>query len=183
MLGHMARVYSVSKCSDHVFSKFTSRAIELIKGEGVEGDAHRGVTVRHRSRVRQDPSQSNLRQVHLIPFELIENLRERGFNVHPGAMGENITTAGIDLLALPKGTILNVGAEAAIEVTGLRNPCDQLDDYQEGLKAAVLGRDDNGRILLQAGIMGIVANGGTVNVNDTISVDLPPEPHQRLERV
>lgn len=179
----MGRVYSVSKCSDHVFSKFTSRTIVLIEGEGVEGDAHKGATVQHRSRVRRDPSQPNLRQVHLISYELIKSLRKRGFNVHPGAMGENITTAGIDLINLPKGTILNVGDEAAIEVTGLRNPCDQLDNYQKGLKAAVLGRDEQGRILLQAGIMGIVTNGGTVGVNDTITVDYPPEPYLALERV
>lgn len=179
----MASVYSVSKSSKHLFSKDASEAIVLIKGEGVEGDAHRGATVKHRSRVKQNPAQPNLRQVHLIAMELIVSLQKRGFSVHPGAMGENITTSGIDLLALPRGTRLKVGAKAIIEVTGLRNPCDQLDNFQKGLKAAVLGRDDQGRRLLKAGIMGIVTNGGTVKVNDAIDVVIPPEPHQHLERV
>jgi MOSC domain-containing protein YiiM len=179
----MGSVYSVSKCAKHEFSKMPTDVITLIKGEGVEGDAHRGTTVKHRSRVKVDPSQPNLRQVHLLPYELILELQHKGFNVHPSSMGENITTSGIDLLALPTGTILKVGPEAGIEVTGLRNPCAQLDNYQRGLTAAVLDRGHNGRLIRKAGIMAVVVDGGTVKVNDPIEVLLPPEPHQPLRRV
>ncbi len=179
----MSKVVSVNKCETHDFSKRQVDAIFLIKGEGVEGDAHCGVTVKHRSRVKKDPTQPNLRQVHLIHYELIEDLQKQGFNVQPATMGENITTSGVDLLSLPRDTILNIGEEAKIRVTGLRNPCKQLDDYQQGLTAAVLDRDDQGNLVRKAGIMGIVINGGIVKKDDEIQIELPVPPHRPLECV
>lgn len=142
-----------------------------------------GETVKHRSRVRQDPTQPNLRQLHLIPCELHEELGNKGMPVVPGEMGENVTTAGVDLLRLPRGAILHLGAEARVEVTGLRNPCSQLDSIHEGLMAATLDRDANGALIRKAGVMSVVLEGGMVRAGDAIVVELPPEPHQPLERV
>jgi MOSC domain-containing protein YiiM len=157
--------------------------IQLIAGIGVEGDAHAGETVKHRSRVRRDPTQPNLRQVHLIHAELHDKLRRCGFDVSPGQMGENVTTRGIDLLALPAGTRLRLGASAVVEITGLRNPCSQLDGIQKGLMAAVLGRDENGELVRKAGVMGIVVSGGVVRAGDPIEVILPALPHASLHPV
>ncbi|MEN3381393.1 MAG: hypothetical protein V7608_1437 [Hyphomicrobiales bacterium] len=178
-----ARVVSVSRDATHKFSKVNCQGITLLAGLGVEGDAHMGVTVKHRSRVRRDPSQPNLRQVHLIHAELIDTLQEQGFAVSPGAIGENITTRGIDLLALPRGSRLRIGATAIVEVTGLRNPCIQLDKFQSGLTAAVLRRDARGRLIRKAGIMGIVLAGGIVRVDDVIEITLPDGPFAPLEPV
>jgi hypothetical protein len=178
-----ARVVSVSRDATHKFSKVICQSITLLAGLGVEGDAHMGVTVKHRSRVRRDPSQSNLRQVHLIHAELIDALQSQGFTVSVGAIGENITTRGIDLLALPRGTQLRIGASAIVEVTGLRNPCIQLNTFQPGLMAAVLGRDAQGNLIRKAGVMGIVLAGGVVSVNDPIRVTLPEGPLHPLEPV
>jgi MOSC domain-containing protein YiiM len=179
----MPAVHAVSQCSTHDFSKQPVATIRLIAGEGVAGDAHRGVTVKHRSRVRADPTQPNLRQVHLIHWELIEALQAQGFRVGPATMGENITTAGLDLLALPTNTILQIGPDAQLQITGLRNPCKQLDNYQQGLMAAVLDRDDQGNLIRKAGVMAIVLQSGTVSPGDPITVHLPPEPHQPLQPV
>ncbi len=176
-------VTAVSSSPVHGFSKPAQDSIRLLAGLGVEGDAHLGVTVKHRSRVRQDPTQPNLRQVHLIHGELHDELVAKGFRVAPGVMGENVTTRGLDLLGLPRGTRLRLGTEAVVEVTGLRNPCKQLDDYQAGLLAAVLDRDAAGNLVRKAGIMGVVLAGGEVRSGDSIRVELPPQPHQRLERV
>jgi hypothetical protein len=178
-----ARVVSVSRDATHKFSKVICQSITLLAGLGVEGDAHMGVTVKHRSRVRRDPSQSNLRQVHLIHAELIDALQSQGFTVSVGAIGENITTRGIDLLALPRGTQLRIGASAIVEVTGLRNPCIQLNTFQPGLMAAVLGRDAQGNLIRKAGVMGIVLAGGVVSVDDPIRVILPDGPIHPLEPV
>jgi hypothetical protein len=178
-----ARVVSVSRDATHKFSKVICQSITLLAGLGVEGDAHMGVTVKHRSRVRRDPSQSNLRQVHLIHAELIDALQSQGFTVSVGAIGENITTRGIDLLALPRGTQLRIGASAIVEVTGLRNPCIQFNTFQPGLMAAVLGRDAQGNLIRKAGVMGIVLAGGVVSVNDPIRVTLPEGPLHPLEPV
>jgi len=139
--------------------------------------------VKHRSRVRRDPTQPNLRQVHLVHRELFDELRAKGFHVAPGDIGENVTTADIDLLALPRGTRLHLGANAVVELTGLRNPCVQLDQFQPGLLAATLDRDDQGNLIRKAGIMSIVIAGGEVRSGDTIAVELPPAPHHRLEPV
>lgn len=155
----------------------------LVAGLGVHGDAHAGITVRHRSRVARDPSQPNLRQVHLLHAELFDELITADFAVWPGELGENITTRGLDLLALPAGTRLLLGAQAVVELTGLRNPCSQLDRFQRGLMAAVLDRDAQGRLVRKAGAMGIVVTGGEVRAGDAIEVRLPPPPHSPLEPV
>lgn len=180
MTGHVA---AVSRSATHSLTKGNERAIQLIEGLGVESDAHAGVTVKHRSRVARDPSQPNLRQVHLIHAELHDELRDSGFNVSAGQMGENVTTRGIDLLGLPTGTRLRLGQDAIVEVTGLRNPCAQLDGIQAGLMAAVLGRDDQGNLIRKAGVMAVVVAGGLVRQGDAIAVDLPPTPHRPLEPV
>lgn len=149
----------------------------------MEGDAHAGETVRHRSRVRVDPTRPNLRQVHLVHGELLAALAGRGFAVAPGEIGENVTTEGLDLLALPRGALLHLGPEAVVEVTGLRNPCLQLDRFQPGLMAALLDRDPEGRLVRKSGIMGVVRAGGPVRPGDAIAVVLPARPHHPLEPV
>lgn len=178
-----ATVVAVSSRPIHGFSKTTRDSIVLIKGEGVFGDAHRGVTVKHRSRVKVDPMQPNLRQVHLIGAELLDELRAKGFDIEAGTLGENVLTGGIDLLALPTGARLHLGAGAIVEVTGLRNPCAQLDDYQRGLTRALLDRDDEGNLIRKAGVMGIVLADGEVRPGDGIVVAEPPRPHRKLEKV
>lgn len=169
-------------CSDaeHNFSKPTRESIVLLSGIGVEGDAHSGRMVQHVSRAAREPELPNLRQVHLIHAELHDELRAAGFDVGPGQMGENITTRGIDLLALPRGTRLHLGATAIVEVTGLRTPCSQLDRLHPGLMAATIAHDDQGNMIRKAGIMSIVISGGTVRAGDTIQVELPPRPHEPL---
>ena len=176
-------VIAISKSPSHSFSKPNQKSIRLVTGLGVEGDAHLGEKVQHRSRVAKDPNQPNLRQVHLIHAELHDELRERGFDVSAGQMGENITTRGINLLGLPAGTRLHIGKTAIVEVTGLRNPCYQLDDFQAGLMKAVLDRDEQGNLIRKAGVMGIVLTDGEVYVNDDIRVELPPETHEPLKPV
>ena len=178
-----AVVTAVSRSSSHSFSKPNQNSIHLLSGLGVEGDAHLGTTVKHRSRVAKDPAQPNLRQVHLIHSELFDELAGKGFAVAAGEMGENVTTRGIDLLSLPAGARLLLGESAIIEVTGLRNPCGQIDRFQKGLMKAVLGRDEQGNILRKSGIMGIVLEGGEVRPGDAIRIELPPEPHRPLEVV
>jgi len=176
-------VVAVARSANHEFSKTAALSIRLVPGLGVEGDAHCGATVKHRSRVARDPTQPNLRQVHLIHAELIEGLRADGFAVDPGTMGENITTQGLALLDLPAGARLRIGPEAVIEVTGLRNPCSQLDRYQAGLTLAVLGTGPDGELMRKAGVMGVVVEGGRIEPGHRISVDLPDPPHRRLEPV
>lgn len=176
-------VTAVSRNARHTFSKPACDSIQLLVGLGVDGDAHLGNTVQHRSRVARDPRQPNLRQVHLIHAELHDTLQTQGFRVSPGDMGENITTRGIELLALPTGTRLHIGEQVVVEITGLRNPCAQLDRFQQGLLAAVLDRDDQGNLIRKAGVMGIVVAGGEVQPNDPIRVELPPEPHRPLQPV
>jgi MOSC domain-containing protein YiiM len=176
-------VMAVSRSPTHSFSKSNRESIKLLAGLGVEGDAHLGEKVQHRSRVAKDPNQPNLRQVHLIHAELHDELCERGFGVSAGQMGENITTRGIDLLSLPTGARLHTGKTAVVEVTGLRNPCYQLDDFQKGLMKAVLDLDEQGNLIRKAGVMGIVLTDGEVYVNDDIRVELPPAPYQVLKPV
>jgi MOSC domain-containing protein YiiM len=176
-------VTAVSCSATHTFSKVNQESIRLVAGSGVAGDAHSGETVKHRSRVARDPTQPNLRQVHLIHAELHDELQAAGFDVSAGQMGENITTRGVDLLGLPTGTRLHIGDTAVVEVTGLRNPCGQLNGLQPGLMEATLGRDEQGNLIRKAGIMGIVLGDGEVRPGDSIRVELPPEPHCALERV
>ena len=177
------RVAAVSRSAAHTLSKGNQVAIQLLEGLGVAGDAHAGATVKHRSRVARDPHQPNLRQVHLIHAELHEELRGAGFTVAAGQMGENITTQGIELLGLPTGTRLRLGDEAIIAITGLRNPCAQLDQIQPGLMAAVLGRDEQGHLIRKAGVMAVVVASGLVRPGDAVTVVLPPAPHCALEPV
>ena len=176
-------VKAVSKSGTHTFNKYDCDHIVLIEGLGVEGDAHLGKTVKHRSRVAQDPTQPNLRQVHLMHMELFTELSEKGFTVQAGQMGENITTQGVDLLKLPKDTILHIGKQAQIQITGLRNPCMQLESIQTGLMKAVLDKDEQGHLIRKAGIMGIVLHGGEIRPEDEIRTQLPEQPHEKLEKV
>jgi MOSC domain-containing protein YiiM len=175
-------VVSVNLQARHRFSKAPAERIELVEGLGVEGDAHAGATVQHRSRKRWTPTLPNLRQVHLMHAELFDELAEQGFQVTPGDLGENVTTRGIDLLALPTGTRLKLGSTAEIEVTGLRNPCVQIDRFQPGLLKQVLGKDEAGPVR-KAGIMAVVVHGGQVRPTDPITVELPAEPHSALKPV
>ena len=179
----MGSVVAVSARSGHHFSKTPALSIRLLTGLGVAGDAHMGETVKHRSRVRRDPTQPNLRQVHLIHAELFSELRDKGFVVQPADLGENITTDGIDLLALPTGTRLHLGASAVVEVTGLRNPCIQIDRFQKGLMAATLDRDAAGDLVRKAGVMSIVISDGDIRPGDAIRVELPAPPHHPLQPV
>ncbi|WP_301751442.1 MOSC domain-containing protein [uncultured Erythrobacter sp.] len=180
MTGH---VIAVAKDSDHRFSKLLVPDITLVAGLGVEGDAHQGVMVKHRSRVTVDPTQPNLRQVHLIHSELFDEVATQGFRVGPADLGENITTKGIDLLGLPRGARLKVGEEVVLEVTGLRNPCAQIDSWQKGLLAAVLDRGPSGELIRKSGFMSVVLKGGRVRAGDCIAVEMPEPPFFRLERV
>ncbi len=167
----------------HSFSKFARDELLLVQGQGVAGDAHCGATVKHRSRVAVDASQPNLRQVHLIAAELFGELAARGFGVQPGQLGENLTTRGVDLLSLPRDTELRIGSEVVLRLTGLRNPCPQIENFEAGLLKAVVDKDANGNMVRKAGVMSIVLAGGIVRPGDPIHVTLPQRPHARLERV
>lgn len=177
------QVVAVHRDERHRFSKPPVEAITLRTGLGVEGDAHFGETVQHRSRVRRDPTAPNLRQVHVMAAELIDELVGAGFDVAPGVMGENVTTRGVDLLALPTGTLVRLGATALVEITGLRNPCLQLDRYSRGLQKAVLDRAPDGTLIRRAGVMGIVVRDGEVRPGDEVEVRRPDTPHRPLEPV
>lgn len=178
-----ATVIAVACSAKHTMSKPTQDHIVLLAGLGVAGDAHMGETVKHRSRVAIDPNAPNLRQVHLMHAELHDELCAAGFALAPGQMGENITTRGIDLLGLARGALLYIGEKAVVEITGLRNPCSQLEQIQPGLMAATIERGPQGRLIRKAGIMGIVITGGEVRHGDAIRVTQPPPPHKPLERV
>ncbi len=175
-------VISVNCSSTHSLIKPNQESVRLLEGLGVEGDAHLGKTVKHRSRVARDPNQPNLRQVHLIHSELYDELKGAGFDVSHGQMGENITTKGVDLLGLPTGALLHL-RDAVVEVTGLRNPCAQLEKIQTGLLESVLDKDEDGNLIRKAGIMGIVVTGGEVAPGDEIRVELPSGPHRPLQPV
>jgi hypothetical protein len=176
-------VEAVSQASTHRFSKQPRMWIRLVAGLGVDGDAHFGATVKHRSRVARDPTQPNMRQVHLLHHELLEELELQGYVIGPGDIGENILTRGLDLLALPTDTTLRIGATAEIKVTGLRNPCNQLNRFRPGLMAATLGRDGAGNLIRKAGIMAVVLRDGEVRPGDQIEAMLPAQPHRRLQPV
>jgi MOSC domain-containing protein YiiM len=176
-------VVAVSRSPVHGFSKDTQPAIRLVAGLGVEGDAHFGKTHQHIFKMKQDPTLPNLCQVHFIGTELFEEVGAKGFVVKPGELGENITTTGIDLINLPTGTLFKIGADAVVEITGLRNPCFQIDKFQQGLMSACREKAPDGTLIRKSGIMGIVVAGGEVRPGDTIEVTLPPTPHRRLEPV
>ena len=176
-------VVAVARDARHRFSKPPCLSIRIAAGLGVEGDAHAGVTVKHRSRVARDPTAPNLRQVHLIHEELFAELKAQGFDVAPGDLGENVTTRGIHLLSLPAGTRLHLGDSAIVEVTGLRNPCTQIDAFRKGLMRAVLGRDSEGRLVRKTGVMSVVIASGEIHPGDAIRVELPAGPPRKLEVV
>ena len=177
------QVVAVAASSKHGFSKQTRPLVHLVEGLGVEGDAHLGRTVQHLSRVRRAPHEPNLRQVHLIQAELFEEVHPVGHRVLPGQLGENVTTTGLDLLALPVGTVLLLGDTAEVQVTGLRNPCRQIDAFQPGLLQQVLGRAADGTVVRRAGVMGVVRRGGEVRPGDPVTVVLPEQPHRPLDLV
>ena len=179
----MGIVTAVSRSGEYTFTKPVRDAVTLVAGLGVEGDVHSGVTVKHRSRVRRDPTRPNLRQVHLMHAELHDELAGLGFEVAAGQLGENVTTRGVDLLGLPTGTRLRLGPDAVVEVTGLRNPCPQIEAFRTGLLKRVVGRDENGDVVRRAGVMSIVLVGGVVRPGDEILVELPAEPHTALQPV
>jgi MOSC domain-containing protein YiiM len=179
----VARVVAVAASTVHGFSKETRPAIRLLEGLGVQGDAHHGVIVQHLSRLRRHPAAPNLRQVHLLPVELFDVLGSVGHRVVPGDLGENVATAGVDLLGIPTGTVLALGPSAEVEVTGLRNPCRQIDAFQAGLLRHVLARDPDGGVRRLAGVMGVVRRGGDVRPGDAVTVVLPAEPHRPLHPV
>ena len=179
----MSVVTAVSLNTAHAFSKTNAPVIRLLAGLGVEGDAHMGEKVQHLYHIAKDPTRPNLCQVHLMHAELFDELRRKGFVVGPGEMGENVTTRGIELLALPTGTRLHLGDSAIVEVTGLRNPCVQIDRFQKGLMAATLDKTADGALIRKAGIMSIVIAGGEVRPGDTIAVELPALPHEALAPV
>ncbi|MFB7247609.1 MOSC domain-containing protein [Streptomyces populi] len=176
-------VTAVSSNGTYSFTKPNRESVTLLAGLGVEGDVHAGATVKHRFRMEKDPSQPNLRQVHLIHEELFDEVREAGFEVAAGQLGENVTTRGVDLLGLPTGTLLRLGAAAVVEVTGLRNPCAQIDTFRKGLLKQVVGRGEDGRTRFRSGIMGVVLVGGVVRPGDGVTVELPDGPHRPLEVV
>jgi MOSC domain-containing protein YiiM len=170
------RKHVVAVCAglEHSFSKPVQTAIALLPGLGVEGDAHAGGTVKHLSRVAKDPAQPNLRQVHMIHAELFDELATKGFSVGPGDVGDNITTRGVDLLGLPTGTLLRLGDTALVAITGLRNPCLQLNRFAPGLMEATLEKAPDGSLVRKCGVMGVVLQGGTVKAGDTIEIAFPP---------
>ncbi len=172
----IAAVVGLSRSAGHSFSKDRTGRLSLLAGLGVDGDCHAGSTVKHLSRVRRDPGQPNLRQVHLMAAELYDELTGKGFDLAPGQLGENVTTTGVDLLVLARGTRLSIGAEVVLEVTGLRNPCVQIDRFRPGLLAEVLYRDAAGQVMRRAGVMAVVVTGGEVGVGDTITVEAPQPP-------
>jgi MOSC domain-containing protein YiiM len=175
------KIVTASRKETHGFSKQPQPSLRLIAGEGVEGDAHRGRTTQHLYLKRKDPTQPNLAQVHLLASEILEELAAKGFVVQPGELGENLLTMGIELLELPENTLLHIGTEAVLEVTGLRTPCSQIDGHRDGLQQHLWGdRDGKGKRTRRAGIMSIVVTGGLVHPEDAIRVELPPEPHRAL---
>ncbi|MDT9687074.1 MOSC domain-containing protein [Streptomyces sp. P9(2023)] len=180
----MARVTAVSRNGTYSFSKPNCPDITLLAGLGVEGDVHAGETIRHQFRMTYEPDLPNLRQVHLMHEELFDELATKGFAVAAGQLGENVSTRGIDLLGLPTGALLHLGATAVVEVTGLRNPCSKIDQFRTGLLKEVFELDPTtGDFSFKSGIMGVVRHGGTVRPGDRIDVELPPGPHRPLERV
>lgn len=167
-------ITALSRDPQHRFSKQPTEELTLLAGLGVEGDAHAGRLVQHLSRMAKEPNTPNLRQVHLIHAELLELLATGGFVVAPGQLGENVTTRGIDLLGLSRGTRLRLGAAAVIEITGLRNPCAQIDGLARGLMAAMLDKAADGSLIRKCGVMATVVTGGEVRVGDALVLESMP---------
>jgi len=144
-------VLAVSAEAGHDFSKRPRESIRLLEGLGVEGDAHAGATVQHHSRVAADPTQPNLRQVHLLQVEFHEEAGGHGHRIAAGDLGENVLTSGVDLLSLPRDTRLHLGVDAVVRVTGLRNPCRQIEAFRTGLLALATDRDEHGGLVRKSG--------------------------------
>lgn len=178
-----AVVRNLHRSAEYTFSKQTCDQLELVAGIGVIGDTHAGPTVRHRSRMERDPSQPNLRQVHLFDAEIVDELSAEGFEVGPGVLGENVTTVGLDALTLPTGTLLRIGDDALLGLTGIRNPCVQIEARFPGLLKRLVHRDDSGALTRLTGAMAVVLQSGNIRQGDTITVQLPPHPHQPLQLV
>ena len=176
----LIKIISVNKNPDHGFSKFPSAFINLIEGIGVEGDAHSGKTVKHTYLAKKNPFNENLRQVHLISMELIDELNEKGFPISPGDLGENITTAGIELISLPENTLIKLGPDAIIKITGLRDPCSQLDKFSKGLSCAVISKDENGELIKKCGVMSVVIKSGVVKPGDNVEIIYPEGEYKKL---
>lgn len=177
------RVVAVHRSDSHTFSKQSVDSVELLAGLGVAGDAHAGARVKHRSRVEADPTQPNLRQVHLMHSELFDYLAGEDYTVTAGDLGENVTTEGLDLLGLPTGTTLAIGPDALLTLTGLRNPCGQMNGFADGLLKKMVYRDESGETVRLGGVMSVVVRGGTIRPGDSIRVALPPEPHHAMLRI
>jgi MOSC domain-containing protein YiiM len=179
----VAHVLAVAAALTHQLSKRIVPEIRLVVGLGIEGDAHRRKTTQHQTQVRSDPTRPNWRQVHLLPVELFQELAQKGHVVGPATLGENITTAGIDLTSLPRGTLLRIGSDAVLQVTGLRNPCRQLDAFQPGLAQAMISRDESGELIRKAGVMSVVICGGAIMAGDEIAIEFPAPPFDKLSPV
>lgn len=171
------KVIAVSKSATHSLSKYNQESIKLIPDWGVEGDAHAGKTVQHLYLVRTDPTRRNNRHLHLFLQEMLDELAEKSFDLTPGQVGENLTTQGLPLMDMPVGTKLYIGDEVCLELTGLRDPCGQLNGIYPGLKAAMLDKDEQGNTIYRGGLYGVIRTGGVVKPGDTLRVELPPEPH------
>ena len=176
----MGNVVAVSKDGQHRFSKQPCAQIILVEGIGIRGDAHAGITVQHLHRVARDPAQPNLRQVHLLPREFFDEASEEGYELGPGDLGENVLTQGLDLAGLSRDTLLRIGSEAVVRVTGLRDPCVQINRFRKGLLKVASGRAENGQVVRKAGIMGVVTTGGIIRAGDRIEVELPAPPRHGL---
>jgi MOSC domain-containing protein YiiM len=176
-------VFAVSRSDKHTFSKVNVDSIELVYDFGVVGDAHAGKKVKHLYLAKKDPSRKNIRQVHLIPMELLDEMQNKGYPVLPGQLGENITTRGIDLAGLPVGTRLRIGDVAIVQLTALRNPCVQIEQFRKGLLKELVFKNEQGETIRKAGVMGVVLAGGQVKPKDKIEVVLPDMPHSELEYI
>jgi len=163
---------SVNSDDAYRFSKIARQSVRLVEGHGIEGDAHAGRFVKHRYQAKKEPLTPNRRQVHLIQSELFEEMRGFGFIIEPGDLGENVTTVGIDLLALPLGAQLHLGESAVVELTGLRMPCGLIDKFQTGLKRSMIVRTPRG-VTFRAGVLGIVTSSGDVRPGDLVRAELP----------
>jgi MOSC domain-containing protein YiiM len=169
-------VVSVNSDDAHRFSKIARQSVRLVEGHGIEGDAHAGRFVQHRHQAKKAPRAPNRRQVHLVQSELFEEMRRLGFVIAPGDLGENITTVGIDLLALPLGAQLHLGESAVVELTGLRTPCALIDKFKTRLKRAMIVRTPHG-VTFRAGVLGIVTSSGDLRPGDLVRAELPASRH------
>lgn len=182
------RVLSVSSSQTHSFSKPPVPGITLIANHGVKGDCHAGKTTQHRSSLQVHPPTPNLRQVHLIAIENLKKIASHLTTVDsaalltPGALGQNITLEGIDLLNLPTGTELHFVSDGGSQsgpvlvLTGVRDPGPQIERFQAGLKERFIVRDAERRVVGRlVGVMSVVQCGGEVRSGMGVRVVYPVE--------